>query len=109
MTPYMWRDPGRQRRLPEHSLEARVARAIVTPETVTNRRQREGHAAWQARAVLDLITAAIREGREPFAGIRDDAVAAGREYEREHIVARLRGRAGDDLAAIVADMIGEQS
>ncbi len=148
MTGYVYRDPRRGRHVPT-ATEANVARAITTPDSVTGRRQHEGMVAWQARAVLDVIVTAVREGREPFAGIWDDAVAAGREDERARwtriepdpdqpgynrgvfdvsgfvaetykaqlaeavaaergrIVARLRGKHGDDLAQMLADMLEE--
>ena len=110
MTGYVYRDPRRGRHMPT-ATEANVARAITTPDSVTGRRMHEARAAWQARAVLDVIVTAIREGREPFAGIWDDAVAAGREDERQRLLARLRASAGqgDDLAAIIADIVREHT
>jgi len=106
VTGYVYGASRKGRHVPT-ATEASVARAITTPDSVTGRRQHEGMTAWQARAVLDVITTAIREGREPFAGIWDDAVAAGRDDERRAIVARLRGKHGDDLAAMLADMVEE--
>jgi len=107
VTAYIWRDPAR--RTPEHTTEAQVTRAIIHPDAVTPRLRHETMAAWQARAVLDVIVQAIRNGREPFAGIRDDAVAAGRAAEREAITGQLLQRAamGDDLARVVADFVRE--
>jgi hypothetical protein len=106
---YVWRDPARHRRPPQHTTEAAVTQAITNPDTVTPRRQYETQASWQARAVLDVISQAIRQGREPFAGLWDDAVAAGREHERAMMLARLRQRAdaGDDLARLVTDIVKE--
>jgi len=106
VTAYVYRDP-RHRKPPEHSTEARVAKAITNPDTVTPRRQYEALQAWQVRAVLDVIAAAIRAGKEPFAGLRDDAVAAGREDERKNMIAVLRARAGDGMAQFAAEILEE--
>ncbi len=110
MTGYVYGASRKGRHVPT-ATEASVARAITTPDSVTGRRQHEGMVAWQARAVLDVVTTAVREGREPFAGLRDDAVAEGREDERERLLARLGARAGkgDDLAAFVADIVREHT
>ncbi len=110
MTGYVYGASRKGRHVPT-ATEANVARAITTPDSVTGRRQHEAHAAWQARAVLDVIVKAIREGRELFAGIWDDTVAAGREDERQRLLTRLRASAGqgDDLAALIADIVREHT
>ena len=91
--PYKWRDPAR--RAPSAppsappSVLAAIARAVTHPGLVTDRRVRETNADWQARAVLETV--------EPF--IRAD--------ERKQIIDHARARTGDELAQIVADIIGE--
>jgi hypothetical protein len=88
---YVWRDPARRRtKPPTASPTAIICRAMANPGLYADKRMHETDAAWQARAILAAIEPPIRAD------------------ERRHIIKQARARNGDPVAALVAEIIGEQ-